>query len=125
MSPDPVNPTPQEDPVSNSFRPTIAVVGATGQVGTVMLKLLTERSVPVGTLRLFASSRSAGKVMEWTDGQGTTHQITVEDALQRAAMLDPLTQIANRRHFDAVLEKDWQRAIRNAQETVAAIKPGS
>ena len=79
MSPDPANPSPQEDPVSNSPRPTIAVVGATGQVGTVMLKLLTERSVPVGTLRLFASSRSAGKVMEWTDGQGTTHQITVED----------------------------------------------
>jgi diguanylate cyclase (GGDEF)-like protein len=30
-------------------------------------------------------------------------------------MLDSLTQIANRRHFDAFLEKEWQRAIRNAQ----------
>jgi two-component system, cell cycle response regulator len=30
-------------------------------------------------------------------------------------MLDPLTKIANRRHFDAFLEKEWQRAIRNAQ----------
>jgi diguanylate cyclase (GGDEF)-like protein/PAS domain S-box-containing protein len=38
-----------------------------------------------------------------------------EDALQRAAMLDPLTRIANRRNFDAFLEKEWQRAIRNAQ----------
>jgi len=38
-----------------------------------------------------------------------------EDALQRAAMLDPLTKIANRRHFDAFMEKEWQRAIRNAQ----------
>jgi diguanylate cyclase (GGDEF)-like protein/PAS domain S-box-containing protein len=44
-----------------------------------------------------------------------THHKRSEDALQRAAMLDPLTKIANRRHFDAFLEKEWQRAIRNAQ----------
>jgi two-component system cell cycle response regulator len=44
-----------------------------------------------------------------------THHKQSEDALQRAAMLDPLTQIANRRHFDAFLQKEWQRAIRNAQ----------
>ena len=44
-----------------------------------------------------------------------THHKRSEDALQRAAMLDPLTQIANRRHFDAFLHREWQRAIRNAQ----------
>jgi diguanylate cyclase (GGDEF)-like protein/PAS domain S-box-containing protein len=44
-----------------------------------------------------------------------THHKQSSDALQRAAMLDPLTKIANRRHFDAFLEKEWQRAIRNAQ----------
>jgi two-component system cell cycle response regulator len=44
-----------------------------------------------------------------------THHKQSEDALQRAAMLDPLTKIANRRHFDSFLEKEWQRAIRNAQ----------
>jgi diguanylate cyclase (GGDEF)-like protein/PAS domain S-box-containing protein len=44
-----------------------------------------------------------------------THHKQSEDALQRAAMLDPLTKIANRRNFDAFLEKEWQRAIRNAQ----------
>jgi diguanylate cyclase (GGDEF)-like protein/PAS domain S-box-containing protein len=44
-----------------------------------------------------------------------THHKQSEDALQRAALLDPLTKIANRRHFDAFLEKEWQRAIRNAQ----------
>jgi len=43
-----------------------------------------------------------------------THHKQSEDALQRAAMLDPLTKIANRRHFDAFLDKEWQRAIRNA-----------
>ena len=44
-----------------------------------------------------------------------THHKKSEDALQRAALLDPLTKIANRRHFDGFLEREWQRAIRNAQ----------
>ena len=52
----------------------IGVVGATGLVGTTMLEILAERSFPVDELRLFASSRSAGKQIEW---QGRT--ITVED----------------------------------------------
>jgi diguanylate cyclase (GGDEF)-like protein/PAS domain S-box-containing protein len=44
-----------------------------------------------------------------------THHKQSEDALQRAAMLDPVTKIANRRQFDAFLDKEWQRAVRNAQ----------
>ena len=44
-----------------------------------------------------------------------SHHKQFEDALQRAAMLDPLTKIANRRHFDAFLDKEWHRAIRTAQ----------
>jgi aspartate-semialdehyde dehydrogenase len=39
----------------------VGVVGATGQVGTVMLAILGERGFPVDELRLFASSRSAGR----------------------------------------------------------------
>jgi two-component system cell cycle response regulator len=44
-----------------------------------------------------------------------THHKQSEDALQRAAMVDPLTQIANRRHFDSFLEKEWQRSMRSGQ----------
>ncbi|MEM8512151.1 two-component system cell cycle response regulator [Massilia sp. MP_M2] len=44
-----------------------------------------------------------------------THHKQSETALQHAALVDPLTRIANRRHFDAFLEKEWQRAIRNGQ----------
>ena len=53
----------------------VGIVGATGQVGRVVLELLAERNFPVETLRLFASARSAGRTIEW---QGRT--ITVEDA---------------------------------------------
>jgi aspartate-semialdehyde dehydrogenase len=44
-------------------RPTLAVVGATGAVGTVMLELLSTREDVWGEIRLVASARSAGKVL--------------------------------------------------------------
>jgi len=44
-------------------RPTLALVGATGAVGTVMLGILTERSFPWGEIRLVASARSAGRTL--------------------------------------------------------------
>lgn len=47
-----------------SGKPTLAVVGATGAVGTVMLNLLTEREQVWGDIKLLASARSAGKVLQ-------------------------------------------------------------
>ena len=38
----------------------VGILGATGAVGREMLKILRERSFPVGELRLLASRRSAG-----------------------------------------------------------------
>jgi aspartate-semialdehyde dehydrogenase len=46
-----------------SRKPTLAVVGATGAVGTVMLGILSEREDVYGEIRLVASRRSAGKVL--------------------------------------------------------------
>ena len=56
------------------------MVGATGQVGTVMRRLLAERVFPVDEIRFFASARSAGSTLPW-DGV----DIRVEDA----AVADP------------------------------------
>ena len=53
----------------------IGIVGATGQVGGVMRAVLAERQFPVSQLRLFASSRSAGRLLPWADGE-----VVVEDA---------------------------------------------
>jgi len=44
-------------------RPTLALVGATGAVGTVMLRILSTREDVWGEIRLVASARSAGKVL--------------------------------------------------------------
>ncbi len=44
---------------------SVAVVGATGQVGTVMLEILAERSFPIRELRLFATARSAGTAVDF------------------------------------------------------------
>jgi aspartate-semialdehyde dehydrogenase len=53
----------------------IGIVGATGQVGGVMRQVLAERRFPVDEIRLFASSRSAGRTLPWAGGE-----VTVEDA---------------------------------------------
>lgn len=56
----------------------IGVVGATGQVGGVMLDLLADNpGFEINSLRLFASARSAGKVVEFNG-----ESITVEDAAE-------------------------------------------
>jgi len=58
----------------------VGVVGATGQVGTVMRRLLAERDFPVSEMRYFASARSAGTTLPWNGAD-----IVVEDA----ALADP------------------------------------
>ncbi|HEY3714916.1 MAG TPA: aspartate-semialdehyde dehydrogenase [Jatrophihabitantaceae bacterium] len=53
----------------------VGVVGATGQVGGVMRRILAERAFPVDEMRYFASSRSAGTTLPWGDST-----IVIEDA---------------------------------------------
>lgn len=53
----------------------VAILGATGAVGREMMKILAERSFPVGELRLLASPRSAGQKLLW---QG--RELTVQPA---------------------------------------------
>ncbi|MBB3037858.1 aspartate-semialdehyde dehydrogenase [Hoyosella altamirensis] len=53
---------------------TVAVVGATGQVGRVMRALLEERNFPADRVRFFASARSAGTTLPFRG-----EDIVVED----------------------------------------------
>ncbi|HEY4280643.1 MAG TPA: aspartate-semialdehyde dehydrogenase [Conexibacter sp.] len=56
----------------------VAVVGATGQVGTVMLRLLRERGFPASEVVPFASERSAGRVLD----NGLTVQPLTDETIQ-------------------------------------------
>ena len=57
---------------SSNNAPSVAVVGATGAVGQEFLAVLAQRNFPIGTLKLLASARSAGKTIEF---KGKTHKI--------------------------------------------------
>ena len=65
----------------------IALVGATGQVGAVMRRLLAEREFPVRQLRLFASARSAGTTIEFA-GVDVTVEDTAATATEDLADID-------------------------------------
>ena len=54
---------------------TVAIVGATGQVGGVLRTLLDERDFPLARVRYFASARSAGSTLPWRG-----EDVVVEDA---------------------------------------------
>lgn len=54
---------------------SVAVVGATGAVGTKMMEKLLERKFPIGSIKFLASARSAGKPIEFG---GQTY--TIEEA---------------------------------------------
>ena len=58
----------------------IAVVGATGMVGTVMLKVLEERNLPITELIPVASARSAGKKLSYKGNNYTV--VTLADAVK-------------------------------------------
>ena len=57
----------------------VAVVGATGAVGEEMVKTLEQRDFPIQKLRLFASERSEGKLLEFED-----EEIRVESLNERS-----------------------------------------
>ena len=57
----------------------IAVIGATGMVGTVMLKVLEERNLPITELIPVASARSAGKKLSYKGKEYTV--VTLEEAV--------------------------------------------
>jgi aspartate-semialdehyde dehydrogenase len=53
----------------------VGVIGATGQVGTVMRRVLEQRAFPADEVRFFASPRSVGRRLAWGGGE-----LPVEDA---------------------------------------------
>jgi aspartate-semialdehyde dehydrogenase len=78
-------------------KPTLAVVGATGAVGTVMLDLLSTRDDVWGEVRLVASPRSAGRQLR-VRGQETEVEALAEDVFDGVdvAMFDVPDEVSAR-----------------------------
>ena len=76
----------------------IGISGATGVTGEVTLRVLEERKVPVGELRLFASRSSAGQSIRW---KGRDHAVeALEDG--RFAGLDVVISATS-----AAIAREW------------------
>ena len=59
----------------------LAVVGATGMVGNKFLQVLSERKLPVKNYYLYASAKSAGKVIDFMGGKHTIIELTKENVI--------------------------------------------
>ncbi|MCQ2400850.1 MAG: aspartate-semialdehyde dehydrogenase [Lachnospiraceae bacterium] len=57
---------------------SLAVVGATGAVGEQLLKCIDERKIPFTELKLLASSRSAGKIINFQGRDYTVEETTID-----------------------------------------------
>ena len=64
----------------------VAVIGASGVVGEVFLRVAEQRRFPIGQLKLLATKRSAGKTMEFA-GQTHTVEVTSLEALAGADLV--------------------------------------
>ncbi|WP_152192707.1 aspartate-semialdehyde dehydrogenase [Georgenia satyanarayanai] len=66
-------------PAADRAGVTLAVVGATGQVGAVMRQILEDRDFPVATIRYFASARSAGTTLPWKGRDVVVEDVATAD----------------------------------------------
>lgn len=62
----------------NNMSYRTAILGATGAVGREFLKILQQRSFPLASLKLLASSRSAGKKITFGDEELTVEEVTAK-----------------------------------------------
>ena len=59
----------------------VAVIGATGLVGSMMLKVLSEKNFPIDNLFLFSSKKSAGKIINYCGKDYTVEELK-EDSFE-------------------------------------------
>ncbi len=83
----------------------VAVVGATGMVGNVMLRVLAERDFPVSELIPVASEKSVGKLIEFKGKEYRIH------SMEEAIAAKPAIALFSERYFPPALPElagvDW------------------
>ena len=68
----------------------VAILGATGAVGAEFLKLIEERNFPFNELRLLASKRSAGKIINFMGKDYTVQEATHDSFGKQRTILLPV-----------------------------------
>src|SRR3989339_618385 len=92
---------------------TVAVVGVTGAVGQEMVRCLEERSFPVKELKAFASSRSAGKTIQFR-GKDVTVQEAAPSAFAGIDIALMAVETDQSKEFSPVLAKNGAVVIDNS-----------
>src|SRR4051794_8436665 len=80
---------------------SLAVVGASGAVGEVMIRLLEERKFPVGAIKFLASERSAGKTLTFA-GKAYTIEPLVPEAFEGVDIVLSSTPASISREFSPI-----------------------
>src|SRR6202049_5017032 len=82
--------------------PVVAVIGATGAAGSTLLRVLHERRFPMSDLRLLASPRSAGMVLQVGDASLTVGAVTEETLRGVEIAFFAAGSLTSRRHAPEV-----------------------
>jgi diguanylate cyclase (GGDEF)-like protein len=71
--------------------------------------------------QLVDTLKSSERELEQRVAQRTDELQLLNSKLETLSLTDSLTGIANRRHFDSILQQEWQRAVRQGQPLALAI----
>ncbi len=92
---------------------SVAVVGASGAVGDVMIRLLEERKFPAGTIKFLASERSAGKRVIF-NGDSYPVEILCPEAFEGVDIVLSSTPASISREFSPIAAKAGAVVVDNS-----------
>lgn len=92
----------------------IAIVGATGLVGSTMLELLAKKEIPIQSLTLFSSARSAGKEIEFNGNTYIVEELTEEKTNEPFDFVLMSAGGDTSLHFSPLFEKNGAVVIDNS-----------
>lgn len=84
----------------------VGVLGASGLVGQEIIKILKERNFPLKDIKLFASERSAGKIVNFKDKKIEIEKLTVEAATNCDILLSSMPSGISKEIIPEIANKD-------------------
>ena len=91
----------------------VAVVGASGAVGDVMVRLLLERKFPIGSIKFLASARSAGKTIDF-GGETYPIELLRPEAFEGVDIVLSSTPASVSREFSPIAAKAGAVVVDNS-----------